>query len=162
VTPELRVAGGKKRKLRYVVDLSALALGEHSATITIESNGGTATANFDRLPPGQVTVEGAAYPNANGTGTIQAQAQTTATIVSGQVAQIRLTLASTIDRIEVTPTSVSLAPGQTSALTATAKNAAGEVVLTHSSTISWVSQNTSIATVAAGGNLAGSMSMTVA
>jgi hypothetical protein len=43
VTPELRVAGGKKRKLRYVVDLAVLALGEHSATITIESNGGTAT-----------------------------------------------------------------------------------------------------------------------
>lgn len=43
VTPELRVAGGKKRKLRYVVDLTSLPLGEHSAPITIESNGGTAT-----------------------------------------------------------------------------------------------------------------------
>lgn len=43
VTPTLHVVPGKKRKLRYVVDLPSLALGEHSATIKLESNGGTAT-----------------------------------------------------------------------------------------------------------------------
>ncbi|MBN9122006.1 MAG: hypothetical protein J0I06_23165 [Planctomycetes bacterium] len=43
VTPELHVAPGKKRKLRYVVDLESLPLGEHAAAIAIESNGGAAT-----------------------------------------------------------------------------------------------------------------------
>lgn len=43
VTPELRVAGGKKRKLRYVVDATALPLGERAATITLESNAGAVT-----------------------------------------------------------------------------------------------------------------------
>ncbi len=42
-TPALRVAPGKKRKLRYTVDLPRLPRGEHSGTITIESNGGTAS-----------------------------------------------------------------------------------------------------------------------
>jgi hypothetical protein len=41
VTPELKVAPGKKRKLRYVLDLPVLPRGEHRATITLESNGGT-------------------------------------------------------------------------------------------------------------------------
>jgi hypothetical protein len=43
VTPELRVGPGKKRKVRYVVDLPALSHGEHSGTITLESNAGPST-----------------------------------------------------------------------------------------------------------------------
>lgn len=43
LTPELRVAPGKKRKLRYVLDLPVLPRGEHSATIALTSNGGNAT-----------------------------------------------------------------------------------------------------------------------
>ena len=41
VTPELRVGPGKKRKLRYLLNLPTLPLGEHSATITLATNGGT-------------------------------------------------------------------------------------------------------------------------
>jgi hypothetical protein len=40
ITPELAVGPGKKRKLRYALDLPVLARGEHSATITLTSNGG--------------------------------------------------------------------------------------------------------------------------
>jgi hypothetical protein len=43
VTTALRVGPGKRRKLRYILDLPALPQGEHAATITITSNGGTAT-----------------------------------------------------------------------------------------------------------------------
>jgi|GEM_PF-6123317 len=43
LTPELRVAVGKKRKLRYLLDLPMLPRGEHSATISLSSNGGSAT-----------------------------------------------------------------------------------------------------------------------
>ena len=41
VTPELRVGPGKKRKLRYVLDLPVLPRGEHTATITLVTNAGT-------------------------------------------------------------------------------------------------------------------------
>jgi hypothetical protein len=41
ITPDLKVAPGKKRKLRYVLDLPVLPRGEHRATITLASNGGT-------------------------------------------------------------------------------------------------------------------------
>ncbi len=42
VTPELKIAPGRKRKLRYLIDLPTLPRGEHAATITITSNGGSA------------------------------------------------------------------------------------------------------------------------
>jgi hypothetical protein len=42
LTPELRVAPGKRRKLRYELDIPSLPRGEHSATIALESNGGSA------------------------------------------------------------------------------------------------------------------------
>jgi hypothetical protein len=41
-TPSLKVAPGKKRRLRYTVDLPQLARGAHRGTITLASNGGTA------------------------------------------------------------------------------------------------------------------------
>ena len=41
VTPELRVGPGKKRKLRYVLDLPVLPRGEHTAAITLATNAGT-------------------------------------------------------------------------------------------------------------------------
>lgn len=40
-TPELKVGPGKKRKLRYVLDLPTLPRGAHSATITLATNAGT-------------------------------------------------------------------------------------------------------------------------
>jgi hypothetical protein len=42
LTPALRVAPGKRRKLRYELDIPALSRGEHSATVTLASNGGRA------------------------------------------------------------------------------------------------------------------------
>lgn len=124
-------------------------LGE--ALLTRPENGGNATASFDRLPPGTLVATGTAYPNPDGTRVVQAQAQTTATILSGQTAQIRLTLQSTIDRLEVTPVSQNLAIGQSATLTPTAKNESGEIVFTLPATIEWRSLNPAIATVEAGG-----------
>lgn len=40
-TPALRIAPGKKRKLRYMLDLPTLPKGEHTATITLTTNAGT-------------------------------------------------------------------------------------------------------------------------
>ena len=41
ITPSIYVAPGKKRKLRYVLDLPTLPRGEHTATITLTTNAGT-------------------------------------------------------------------------------------------------------------------------
>lgn len=124
-------------------------LGE--ALLVRPTNGGLATTSFDRLPVGSVTVEATAYPDADGSGVAQATAQTTATIVANQIAEVRLTLASTIDRVEVSPSTASLDVGQTVQLTATAKNATGETVLTALSAFTYTADNTAVATVAAGG-----------
>lgn len=114
------------------------------------ASGGTASASFDRLPPGALLVTATAYPEADGSGVAQAKGQVQATIVTDQIAQIRLTLASEIDRITLTPSSLSLSVRQNAPVTATAINAAGEVVLTHASTLSWSSQNPAVATVQPG------------
>jgi hypothetical protein len=43
LTTELRVGPGKKRRLRYELDIPSLPCGEHNATISLTSNGGGAT-----------------------------------------------------------------------------------------------------------------------
>lgn len=111
------------------------------------TNGGTASASFDRLPPGPLLVTAAAFPEEDGSGVAQAQGQVQATIIKDQIAEIRLTLATAITQIVLTPSPVALDVGQNAQLTVTAKNATDEIVLTHPSTLSWSSLNTSVATV---------------
>jgi hypothetical protein len=115
------------------------------------AQGGTATAVFDPLPLGNLTAQATAYPNNDGTGVAQATATATLSIQAGQTTDFRIAPVSTIDRIEATPAALTLNPGQTLPVTVTAKNAAGEVVLTNASTLSWVSQNPAIATGQSGG-----------
>jgi hypothetical protein len=122
-----------------------------TALLIRPTNGGQASANFDRLPVGAVTMEATAYPGNDGSGVGQASAQTTVTIIAGQTIPVALTLASTIDKVEVTPSPAALNSGQTAQLTATAKNAAGEIVLTQGATVEWTSKNASVATVEPGG-----------
>lgn len=123
--------------------------------LTRPEDGGTATASFDRLPVGDLTAEGFAYPNPDGTGVAQAQAQSTATITNGRLAQIRLTLGSTISQVAVTPPTANISVNQTISLTASAKNAADETVFTLPATMEWRSLDTGIATVEPGGMVRG-------
>ncbi len=125
------------------------------ALLVRPQNGGTATASFDRLPLGPLTVAASALPNADGTGVAQAGAQTAAVIVAGQVTPISLTLASTISEVTVSPATANLVLGQKITATATAKNAAGEVVLISPSTLSWTSSAPASATVDAAGLVTG-------
>lgn len=112
------------------------------------ASGGEATVTFERLPVGDGVATATAYPNADGTGVAQAQAQVGFTIVASQTTNLRLTLASTIDRMEIAPAQPSpLAVGQTLQLAATAKNAAGETVLAHFFWVRWKSLNPAVATV---------------
>jgi hypothetical protein len=111
-------------------------------------NGGTASASFDRLPTGEVIVQAWAYPQADGSGVAQAQGQVGVTILNGQTVPVHLTLDSTIENLTITPAGPhSLSIGSGLQLATTAKNAAGEIVVTHTSKIEWQSSNPAVATV---------------
>lgn len=114
-------------------------------------NGGLASAAFSQLPTGPCLVTASAYPGADGSGVAQAVGQTQAEIVANQTAEVRLTLASTIDRIELSPSAPTVAVGQSVTLSAAVKNAAGEVVLTAPSKVAWTSSSPAVATVEPGG-----------
>jgi hypothetical protein len=139
--------------IRVSIHKGDSVLGE--ALLTRPTSGGTATANFDRLPTGNALVTATALPNADGTGVAQAKADIGVNIVAGQTTPVNLTMASTIDHDEVTPAIPSLAVGDTMQLAATAKDATGAVVLTSTSTIGWESKNTAIATVDYAGRVTG-------
>lgn len=128
-------------------------LGE--AVLTCPANGGEAVATFERLPPGDVTVQATAYPTATGDGVGQARAEVTVTVQAGQTTPTRLTLASTIDRLEITPALTALTLGQKVRVAATALNANGEVVITNLATLQWSSSLPNIADVAADGLITG-------
>jgi hypothetical protein len=119
------------------------------------ANGGTATATFDRLPIETVAFAAVAFPNADGTGAAQALAGTTVPIRAGQVAEVRLTLTSTIDHLEITPATPTVTVGETIPLNVAARNATGEIVLTHPTTIAWSSGNEAVVTVTSNGTVQG-------
>lgn len=124
-------------------------------TIARPSSGGTSTLTFDTLPVGALTATATAYPTTTGSGVAQATATTTAVIVVGQTTSITVTMASTIDRLTVSPTSPSVEAGSTVALTATALNASGAIVLTASGGFTWSSLTPSVASVSASGVVTG-------
>lgn len=113
--------------------------------------GGTKSTTFDLLPVGNLTIQATANPNANGSGIAQAKATAPLVIQAGQTTNFHLSLASTIDRIELNPsTGITLAPGQNRTFTATAKDAQGNTVLAAPQTLQWTSSSTATATVNAG------------
>lgn len=99
--------------------------------------GNTASVTFTDLQPGSVTLTATAFPNADGTGTAQATGSAPATIVAGQTATVTVTMASTIDHVNVTPNPASVQVGQTVQLTATPVDTAGNVVLVSPSNLAW-------------------------
>jgi hypothetical protein len=123
------------------------------ALIARPTNGATATTTFASVPVGTVQVAAVALPNADGSGVAQAVAQTTVSVIADQTTTIPLTLASTIDHLNISPPAPVLGAGESEALTATAVDASGEIVLTSPSTITWSSDNTATATVGSGSGL---------
>ena len=116
-------------------------------TIVRPTGSDQTTTTFSNLPVGSLTVAIAAFPNADATGTAQAGATTTLVIASGQDTPLTVTLASTIASVAVTPAASSVVLGATTTLAAAAYNAAGEVVLTTPSKTTFVSSDTTVATI---------------
>jgi hypothetical protein len=113
------------------------------------AGGGAATASFTSLPVGAFTATAAAYPTTAGTGIAQAQAIMPLTIQANQNTSFNLTMADTIDHLELTPANPSVTVGQTAPLTVTAKDVNGNIVLTAPANMQW-SSSSGAASVAAG------------
>ncbi len=115
----------------------------------------TTSTTFTNLPVGQLTVEADAKPDADGTGTTQATASTTTTIVAGQTTSVSIDMASTISTLAITDADTSVAVGSTTNLALAAYDSSDNVVLLSSSTITWTSATTSVATVSSTGVVTG-------
>lgn len=124
-------------------------------TVARPATGTTSTVSFDSLPVGALTVTAIAYPTTTGSGVAQASASDTVTITAGQSTPVALTMASTINSVALTPAGPSVAVGATTTLTGTAYNTSNSIVLTSSSTLTWASSNTSVATVSSTGVVTG-------
>lgn len=115
---------------------------------------------FDFLAPGGLTVSATAYPDdpdstADGNGAAQATATAPVTIVADTATTLNLTLASTIQSIDVSPATLALNTGvlgNTATLVATAKDSGGSIVLTNG-TFQFTSGTPATATVATGTGL---------
>jgi outer membrane protein assembly factor BamB len=115
------------------------------------SAGPASVLHFDPLPVGELLVTSTAYPGSDAAGVAQATASVPIGIRLGQDTAFSITMESTIRTLEVTPGTTSLKAGESVQLTATARNAAGAVVLTQASAISWASSDPAIVTVDATG-----------
>jgi DNA-binding beta-propeller fold protein YncE len=101
---------------------------------------------FGDLPAGSYTISAAAFPSNDGSGTVpQAVGSVTATVEAGKTRPVPITLASTITQVEITPApptgGFSMFTLDTMQLTATARDASGNVVLVSPGTIQWKSDN---------------------
>ncbi|MFM7320564.1 MAG: cytochrome c peroxidase [Armatimonadota bacterium] len=112
-------------------------------------------ATFTNLPPGTLTVVASAHPDAAGVGLpAQAEGSQTVQAVADQQFQLVLTLASTIDRLEASASGTLVEIGATLAVGASARTAAGELVLTSPGKWNWTSENPAVATVVGTGTSA--------
>lgn len=137
--------------IRVLVTLGGRGVGE--AVLERPAGGGVATATFERLPIGEVTVNATAHPSTGAGGVAQAIASGTATIQSGQTANLDLVMASTITQASVLPVASTLPVNGDVSLVPSFRNAQGQPVFVALATQRWSSRNTGIATVDAAGRV---------
>lgn len=127
-----------------------------SKTVARPDGGNTSTSiEFTGLPVQSLTLRAQAFPTTNGTGTAQASASKTVTIVANQSTEFPITMQSTIESITVSPSLSNIGIGGTVALTATPINVNGATVLVSDETVTWSSSNSSVASVSSTGVVTG-------
>ncbi|MBB6051919.1 hypothetical protein [Armatimonas rosea] len=115
----------------------------------------TTTITFTGLKIGSYTATTSAYPSTDGTGVAQATGAVSVAIARDQTTTTTLTMDSTIATVEIGgagTTGMNL--GESRTLTATAKNAAGQVVLVAPSLWQWSGNNAASFTLTPGGESA--------
>lgn len=119
------------------------------------SSGNSSTVTFDSLPSGSYSAVATAFPNADGSGTAQATGTVPLTLTVGQTTAFTITMASTVDHIELSAAKNTVVSGGTLQVAVTAKDAAGSVVLLAPGKLQWASSNTGSASVNGSGLVTG-------
>ncbi|MBM3493475.1 MAG: hypothetical protein FJX72_04010 [Armatimonadetes bacterium] len=119
------------------------------------ASGDPSTVLSDHVRAGTMTVEVTAHPNADGSGIAQARGWTSVTISEGQTSTITCTMASTVDRLEMTAANPSVSAGGTVQLAVTGKDSAGAVVLLWPTKLNWTTTSATHATVTVEGLVTG-------
>jgi len=119
------------------------------------ATGTSSTVTFTNLPVGGLTVTATAYPQTGAAGIPLATGSSPLTILAGQQASITLTMASTIDHLDITATGLTTTVSGTLQLTATPKDVSGNVVLVAAGNITWSSGTPGVATVDSTGKVTG-------
>ena len=104
------------------------------------------TGTLRALPVGTLSATAIAYPNTDGTGVAQASASASVTVRVGTNAPLALTMGSTIASVEIAPSLLELEPGDEFEVSITAKDAAGNTVLTGSA-LRWATGSVTTARV---------------
>ncbi|MBC8101978.1 MAG: Ig-like domain-containing protein [Cytophagales bacterium] len=109
--------------------------GKTVGTATLNRPDGTSTAlsssaTLSPLPTGDLVITATAYPEPRGGGVAQATATAPLVIRADAGTEIRLVLQSTVDHLDLVAPSQSVGVDYTVQFTATARDAAGDVVLT--------------------------------
>lgn len=120
----------------------------------------TSTIVLDNLPAIALVAVASAYPNVDGSGTAQAVGTAPLTIQSSQTTTVDLQLNSTIAALQIVPATIRTTPNASATLSVSATDAGGAIVLlpTAGTTLSYVIDNTAIASVngtGTGGTVAG-------
>lgn len=126
-----------------------------SSQLLVRPDTGASVLTFEHLPVVPLTVQASAFPETDGTGVAQASGTVPVTIEAGKTVSFDLTLSSTIDHITVSPKDITVGPGATAPLTATAVDASGNIVLFAPNKLEWSSSDASIASVNAAGVVQG-------
>jgi hypothetical protein len=116
------------------------------------STGGTSAIQFRDLDPGIDVFEATAFASEDATGPALATGSVSMDIVTNVVKPVRITMGSTIASVAVTPDVASIPAGQRITLSATAFNAAGEILLTTANKWTWSGSNASAVLVTPNGN----------
>lgn len=113
--------------------------------------GGSASLIFENLPLGDLLATASAYPTPEGTGVSQATASTPIQIAPGSNTDFTISMVTTINRLDLSPSNFTVEADQNRPLTVTARDAHDAIVLLTAKKLAWTSQNTDIATVDADG-----------
>lgn len=136
--------------IRIVLKQDTTVIGER---LVARPASGVSTVFFARLPGGAATATATAFPNADGTGVALAAATVPITLTLGQNTDFSVTMASTIDHLELTVPASPMLAGATGAATVTARDAAGAAVLLTPAKLDWISTSPSVATIDSSGGI---------
>jgi uncharacterized protein YjdB len=141
-------------ELSEVAQAGATTPGARQVRTLNRPTGGTVSQLiFLGVTPGNVTLVGRAYAGKDAQGVVLAQSATTTNLAVG--ANIDLTMASALNRIELGPTLFSVVVGASQTINATGKDAQGNLVPLTLSASKWTSSDEGIARVNASGNVTG-------